>query len=123
MDSGVVCLGIDMNELLDKAESASTFLKALANENRLVILCCLADGEKNVSDLETFLDIRQPTLSQQLARLREEGLVVTRRQSKQIFYSIASIEVKQMISLIYELFCSAGARGLDDDLGSSDKAA
>jgi len=112
-----------MNELLDQAEDASTFLKALANENRLVILCCLSESEKNVSDLEEYLDIRQPTLSQQLARLREEGLVVTRRQSKQIFYSLASIEVKQMISLVYELFCSEGARGLDEQDDADSKAA
>ena len=75
-----------MDELLENAKRASNFLKALANENRLIILCCLAEGEKNVGELETMLGIRQPSLSQQLARLRSDGRAETRRDSKQIYY-------------------------------------
>ncbi len=86
------------------AARASKFLKALANDNRLVILCSLAEGEKNVGELERILGIRQPTLSQQLARLRSDELVETRRDSRQIYYGLASDEAKQMIQLLYELF-------------------
>ena len=88
------------------AQRASRFLKALANDNRLVILCSLADGEKNVGELEQILGIRQPTLSQQLARLRLDELVETRRDSRQIYYGLASNEAKQMIELLNDLFCS-----------------
>ena len=95
-----------MEELFENAKRASNFLKALANENRLVILCCLADGEKNVSELENLLGIRQPSLSQQLARLRADELVSTRRDSKQIYYSLASEEAEQMIGLLYNMFCA-----------------
>lgn len=99
------------DDIFDNAKRASRFLKALANENRLVILCTLAEGEKNVSDLEKILGIRQPTLSQQLARLRADDLVSTRRDSKQIFYSLASEEAEQMMGLLYELFCDESAAG------------
>lgn len=100
-----------MDELFENAQRASNFLKALANENRLVILCCLADGEKNVGELEALLGIRQPSLSQQLARLRADELVKTRRDSKQIYYSLASEETEQMIRLLYEMFCAGEKAG------------
>ena len=74
--------GTDGRTFRENAKRASNFLKALANENRLIILCCLAEGEKNVGELETMLGIRQPSLSQQLARLRSDGLVETRRDSE-----------------------------------------
>ena len=95
-----------MDELLENAKRASNFLKSLANENRLIILCCLAEGEKNVGELEIMLGIRQPSLSQQLARLRSDGLVETRRNSKQVYYRLASEEAQQMIGLLYEIFCA-----------------
>lgn len=98
---------ISQNEVFENANRASKFLKALANDNRLVILCTLVDGEKNVGELEEILGIRQPTLSQQLARLRSENLVDTRRKSKQIYYRLVSDEAEQMIELLYELFCSS----------------
>lgn len=101
-------------EMYENAKRASQFLKALANDNRLVILCTLAEGEKNVSELEDILGIRQPTLSQQLARLRTDELVATRRDSKQIYYSIASEEAEQVIGLLYELFCSKGVAQAKD---------
>ncbi|MCW9034433.1 MAG: metalloregulator ArsR/SmtB family transcription factor [Alphaproteobacteria bacterium] len=102
---------IEMNleEMFENAGRVSSFLKAMANDNRLVILCKLAEGEKNVGELEELLGIRQPTLSQQLARLRMDGLVSTRRESKQIYYSLASSEVAQVIGLLYQLFCSPDA--------------
>lgn len=94
------------DDIFVNAKRASRFLKALANDNRLVILCSLADGEKNVGELEQILGIRQPTLSQQLARLRLDELVETRRDSRQIYYGLASDEAKQMIKLLNDLFCS-----------------
>ena len=91
--------------MIESAREATSFLKALANENRLLILCHLADGEKSVTELEHLLGIRQPTLSQQLARLRAENFVVTRREAKTIYYALASEEVILLIQLLYKLFC------------------
>jgi len=92
---------MDTQELsIEDPKKASKFLKSLANDNRLVIVCALANGERNVSQLEELLGIRQPTLSQQLARLRSDGIVSTRRESKQIFYSLASKEAERVISLL-----------------------
>ena len=93
----------------EKVGDAATFLKALANEHRLLVLCYLADGEKSVTQLEELLQIRQPTLSQQLARLRAERLVKTRRDAKHIYYSLDSDEARLVIQLLYQLFCSDDA--------------
>ena len=83
----------------------SDFLKALAHESRLVMLCILAEGEKSVSELEHELNLRQPTVSQQLARLRTDGLVSTRRDGKVIYYSLASEDARTIIGAIYDVFC------------------
>lgn len=93
-------------ELISNAERASAFLKTLANPHRLIVLCLLANGEKNVSELEARLGIRQPTLSQQLARLREEGIVTTRRQGKEVWYSLHSAEAIAIIRTVHEVFCN-----------------
>jgi ArsR family transcriptional regulator len=95
----------DPNAMAAKALRASEFLKALANPHRLLILCHLAESEMSVGELERLLKLRQPTLSQQLARLREEALVDTRRVGKMIYYRIASDPARQVIQLLYELFC------------------
>jgi ArsR family transcriptional regulator len=92
-------------QMIESAREATGFLKALANENRLLILCHLSEGEKSVAELEALLRIRQPTLSQQLARLRAENFVKTRREAKTIYYSLASEEVVLVIQLLYKLFC------------------
>ncbi len=99
----------DQSVTADKVGEAAAFLKAMANEHRLLVLCHLAEGEKSVTELERLLQIRQPTLSQQLARLRAEELVSTRRDAKNIYYSLASDEVRLVIQLLYELFCSDDA--------------
>ena len=96
---------LDLDRLEESASEAAAFLKALANRNRLLILSHLVEGERTVGELEEALGLRQPTLSQQLARLREEGLVATRRQSKNIYYTIASPEAEDVIGRLYELFC------------------
>ncbi len=95
----------DLNRMVDNAKRASDFLKALAHESRLMILCILAEGEKSVGELEEILDLRQPTVSQQLARLRAEGLVAARRNGKSIHYTLASDEARVIIGAIYDVFC------------------
>jgi len=114
----------DINEIHENAGRASIFLKGLANETRLVVLCALADGEKNVSELEHMLGIRQPTLSQQLARLRADNMVSTRREAKQIYYSLASEDAELVLGLIFELFCTGGSaeRARDSVSAKADKA-
>ena len=95
----------ELERMLDNAKRASGFLKALAHESRLIILCVLAEGEKSVSELEDLLALRQPTVSQQLARLRADGLVSTRRDGKAIYYNLASDEARVVIGAIYDVFC------------------
>ncbi len=88
-----------------RADDASTFLKALAHEGRLMILCYLSTGEKTVTELEILLSSRQAAVSQQLARLRLEGLVEARREGKAIFYSLADTRAERLIGVLYDLFC------------------
>lgn len=95
----------ELARMVRQAKVASDFLKALAHESRLLILCTLAEGEKSVTELERFLALRQPTVSQQLARLRMDGLVKTRRDGKTIHYSLASEEVRIIVGLLYDIFC------------------
>ncbi|MGB0683661.1 MAG: ArsR/SmtB family transcription factor [Magnetovibrionaceae bacterium] len=97
-------------EMVDGAREATAFLKALANEHRLLILCHLLESECTVSDLEKALDLRQPTLSQQLARLRGDNLVDTRRDGKNIYYSLADDSVAHTLELLFKLFCSDEAK-------------
>jgi DNA-binding transcriptional ArsR family regulator len=95
----------DLERMTDNAKRASDFLKALAHESRLMMLCILAEGEKSVSELEQELGLRQPTVSQQLARLRADGLVTTRRDGKTIYYTVASDDARTIIGAIYDVFC------------------
>lgn len=97
---------IDLERLRGAADRAQQLLKALSNRDRLMLLCQLAEGELNVSELEQRLGITQPTLSQQLGVLRREGLVETRREGKQIFYRIASAEALALINTLYQLYCA-----------------
>ncbi|MEY8842450.1 metalloregulator ArsR/SmtB family transcription factor [Cribrihabitans sp. XS_ASV171] len=87
------------------AAEAAAYLKTLAHEGRLMILCHLSAGEKSVGELETLLEVRQAAVSQMLARLRDEGLVATRREGKTIFYSLADSNTEAVIGLLYNLFC------------------
>jgi DNA-binding transcriptional ArsR family regulator len=99
--------GLDLDMLLDNARLASEFLKALSHEVRLLILCFLFEGEKSVSEIEKMLKLRQPAVSQQLARLRADGLVETRRNGKNIYYSLARSEVRDVIQVLHDVFCHA----------------
>lgn len=80
-------------------------MKVLANPDRLLLLCQLSQGERCVSDLEEILDIRQPTLSQQLTVLRNEGVVHARRAGKYIYYCVADEHLLRVLALLYELYC------------------
>jgi len=99
---------IDLAQMRSSAERASRLLKTLANPSRLLLLCHLSQRESCVSELEEQVGIQQPTLSQQLSVLREEGLVQTRREGKQIYYTIASTEAMAVMQVLYEQFCAKG---------------
>ncbi len=96
---------IDPTTLRRAAGQAVAALKVLANEDRLLLLCQLSQGEMSVSELEEVLGIRQPTLSQQLGVLRGEGVVDTRRDGKRIFYSVADPRLLQVLAVLYDLYC------------------
>jgi DNA-binding transcriptional ArsR family regulator len=102
--------GYDIDMLMSKARRASDFLKALSHENRLLLLCLLAERERSVSELEQILALRQPTVSQQLARLRLDGLVTARRDGKAIFYSLANEDVRRVITVLYSIYCAPDAQ-------------
>ncbi len=95
----------ELKNLMLKARNASDFLKALAHENRLMILCLLAERERSVTELEELLALSQATVSQQLARLRHEGLVETRRDGRTIYYSLPDDSTRRFIQAIYDKFC------------------
>ena len=97
---------LDMHAMQLAATKASRLLKALANPDRLLLLCQLTQGEHCVSEMEALVGVLQPTLSQQLGVLRQEGLVSTRREGKQIFYSIASEDALAVMQVLYQQFCA-----------------
>ncbi len=96
----------EMRELFEQARKASELLKTLSHETRLLILCLLTEGEKSVSELERIMSLPQASVSQQLARLRFDGLVKTRREGRQIYYRIASEDITGIVVQLYEMFCS-----------------
>lgn len=91
--------------LRQAAGQAVAALKLLANEDRLMLLCQLSQGEASVSELEEALDIHQPTLSQQLGVLRGEGVVNTRRDGKRIYYSVADQDLMKVLAALYRIYC------------------
>lgn len=95
----------DMEKMVKNALKASNFLKAISHEGRLMILCHLATGEKSVTELEDLLSARQAAVSQQLTRLRLEGLVTPRREGKAIYYSLTDDRPRQIMEVVYDLFC------------------
>lgn len=89
------------------AADAAGLMKALGNESRLMILCVLAEGERSVSDLNKIVPLSQSALSQQLARLRQQGVVRTRRESQTIFYSLADGPADRVINLLHDIYCGS----------------
>jgi len=98
-------LTLDPEALRSAASQAVAALKVLANEDRLLLLCQLSQGEMCVSEMEEALGIRQPTLSQQLGVLRAEEVVTTRRQGKNIYYSVADAALLEILAVLYRLYC------------------
>ncbi len=98
-------LSPELQNLMQRARKASDFLKAIAHENRLVILCLLSERERSVTELEGLLALSQATVSQQLARLRHEGLVDTRRDGRTVYYSLPDETTRRFIQAIYDKFC------------------
>lgn len=100
---------LDMRNMRAAADEAASLLRTLGNPDRLLLLCQLSQGERSVGELESLLGLRQPSLSQQLAVLRNENLVQTRREGKRIFYSIAEPRLLVLLGTLYELYCPAAA--------------
>lgn len=98
-------LGADLAAMFLQARAASDLMKSLSNETRLLILCLLSSGEMAVSEMEAKLRIPQASLSQQLARLRNERLVKTRRDGRMIYYSIADPNVSEVVKTLYGIYC------------------
>ena len=98
-----------INTLAEHANTASKLLKSLANEKRLMILCSLAEQELSVGSLNKRIDLSQSALSQHLAKLRDEGMVCTRRESQTIYYSLASNETRRIIELLHDMYCNQQA--------------
>jgi DNA-binding transcriptional ArsR family regulator len=95
----------DVDIMIGHAQQAGALLKALAHEARLVILCLLLEKERSVTEIEEILGLRQPAISQQLARLRADGVVDTRRDGKNVYYSLARSEAREVIGALHRAFC------------------
>jgi len=101
----------DMEQMRLHATDAAGLMKALGNESRLMILCNLAAGERSVGELNEIVPLSQSALSQQLARLRQQGLVKTRRASQTIYYSLTPGPTDQVIHLLHNIYCGAPKTG------------
>lgn len=97
----------ELDKMVSNATSAANFLKAIGHEGRLMILCHLTTGEKSVTELEQLISARQAAVSQQLSRLRLEGLVTPRREGKTIYYSLTDDRPRQIMEVVYDLFCKS----------------
>ncbi|GAB1268429.1 metalloregulator ArsR/SmtB family transcription factor [Aurantivibrio infirmus] len=95
----------DKDQIVKNAAEAESFLKSVANSNRLMILCSLLDGGRSVSELNEEVPLSQSALSQHLSVLRDAGLVATRRESQTIFYSLADERVSILLNTLYSIFC------------------
>ncbi|GLR26971.1 ArsR/SmtB family transcription factor [Limnobacter litoralis] len=96
---------VELSDMQASAQEACKLMKVLSNPDRLLILCQLTEGEKRVGELESLLGIVQPTLSQQLTVLRDEALVNTRREGKNIYYSLSSPQALAVMQVLYQQFC------------------
>lgn len=101
---------MNVDELRSQADEAASFLKSIANDRRLIILCELAKGERTVGELEVVVELSQSALSQHLAKLRDAGLVATRRESQSIYYSLADTGVSQVIGVLHDVYCRPARR-------------
>jgi len=97
---------LSMEQMRKHAPDAAGLMKALGNESRLMVLCSLTEGEKSVGELNEMIPLSQSALSQQLARLRSQGLVETRRESQTIYYSLAAGPAEKVIHLLHDIYCA-----------------
>ena len=95
----------DPDAMAEHAADAARFLRAIANDNRLMVLCRLVEGEQSVGQLQERIPLSQSALSQHLAVLRREGLVATRRESQNIYYTLSDPRARQLLPSLYEIFC------------------
>ncbi|MDQ2067956.1 metalloregulator ArsR/SmtB family transcription factor [Xinfangfangia sp. CPCC 101601] len=109
MTTAIDSLLPETQPLQARAAEATRFLKLLANQDRLMVVCALVTGERSVRDLEDSLGIRQPGLSQQIAGLREAGIIQGRKAGKHIFYHLADPKAAEVVATLYRLFCAPGA--------------
>lgn len=91
--------------LEERAAEATAFLKKLANQDRLMIVCTLIQGERSVRELEESLGLRQPSLSQQLGELRQAGMIEGRKEGREMFYRLADERVCALVGTLYQIFC------------------
>ncbi|MEO7424580.1 MAG: metalloregulator ArsR/SmtB family transcription factor [Fibrobacteria bacterium] len=96
---------IGLDSLIPKALEAAETLKALAHETRLLAVCCIGDGEKTVQELEAFLETSQSNVSQHLSRLKAAGILKSRKEGKQVFYSTASPEIIRLVMTLQSIYC------------------
>lgn len=94
-----------ISSMHDSADKIVGILKSIANTDRLLILCHITKQELNVTQIEALTEIRQPTLSQQLMMLRKSDMVKTRREGKQIFYSIKDEKISIILNKLHDLYC------------------
>ncbi|WP_226704378.1 ArsR/SmtB family transcription factor [Microbulbifer elongatus] len=97
---------LQLDKMRTAAGEASLLLRSLGNQDRLLLLCQLCEEELCVSELEERLDIRQPSLSQQLGVLRREALVATRKEGKRVYYRVADPKVLALLQTLYQLYCA-----------------
>ena len=100
-----------IKDMKHSASRASNLMKALSSETRLLLLCRMSEGEISVNELAEALDMRSSSVSQQLALLRKDGFVQTRREGQTIFYSLDGDEARQIISVLYALYCKTDRQG------------
>lgn len=110
----------DIQDMMQNACNAANFLKSISHEGRLMILCHLSTGEKSVTELEELLSARQAAVSQQLSRLRTEGLVAPRRDGKAIYYRLTDQRAIRILEVVYDLFCNDRQGAIRSASGSRD---
>lgn len=103
--SEVQDIPLTLAALEDRAAEATAFLKKLANQDRLMIVCTLIQGERSVRELEESLALRQPSLSQQLGELRQAGMIEGRKEGREMFYRLADERVCELVGTLYRIFC------------------
>jgi len=106
----------DVGAMSEHAAIVALVLKCLGHKGRLMILCHLSEGERTVGELEALLNLRQATVSQMLARLRDDGQVIARRSGKAVYYALADERTKQVLHMLCDLYCAPALRRASDQL-------